>query len=477
MKPLVAFIFLCLLSVPSFGQAESAVNARIDTMRKHVPSGLPENVYIKDIIIKGNKQTRRSIILREMNVSPGMVLPSKDLAYFMSQNKIRIINLALFDDIEMDIEPLTGDSVIWHIRLKERWYIFPEVSLKLADRNFNVWWYEQNHDIKRAILGVALTHSNFRGNMEKLSLIGQVGYSQRFGINYQRPYIDKNQKHGIGISMFDSRNRETFYRTDSNKLEFARAQDRDMLHIFETYLTYTYRPAYNTKHLLQLSYRDFTVDDSIRRLNSDYFYGSNRARFMELVYRLELNRVDNWNYPLVGTKLIGLFTNRFGLSGFSYQSFINLELGTYHNFARKWYWDAVFKGRIMLPEKPPYGLFGATGMGSSTDYLRGYEYYVVDGPQYGLIRTDLKYELLNFTIKGIPIPFLKVIPIRLYPKIFADFGGSRNPYPGTSRLNNRLLYSGGFGIDILSAYEVRLRIEYSFNHLGENGLFLHNTTK
>jgi outer membrane protein assembly factor BamA len=477
MKPLIAFVLVFVFSVPSFGQAESAINARIDTMRRHVPEGLPENVHIKDIIIRGNKQTRSSIILREMSVAPGMVLPSKNLAYSMSQNKIRLINLALFDDIEMDIEPLGGDSVLWYIRLKERWYIYPEVSLKLADRNFNVWWFEQDHDIKRAILGVALTHSNFRGNLEKLSLIGQVGYSQRFGINYQRPYIDKQQKHGIGVSIYDTRNRETFYQTDSNKLDFARAKDRDMLHIFETYLSYYYRPGYNTKHLLQLGYRDFNIDDSLRLLNPSYYNGGTRARFMELVYRLELNRADNWNYPLIGTKVISIFTNRVGLHGFLYQSFIILEAGTYHSFAPNWYWDVVFRGRLMLPLKNPYGLFGATGMGSNTDYLRGYEYYVVDGPQYGLVRTDLKYELLNFSIKRIPIPFLRVIPIRVYPKIFADFGGAYDKYPGNSKLSNRLLYSGGFGVDILSAYEVRLRIEYSFNHLGENGLFLHNTSK
>ena len=41
-------------------------------------------------------------------------------------------------------------------------------------------------------------------------------------------------------------------------------------------------------------------------------------------------------------------------------------------------------------------------------------------------------------------------------------------------LNNRLLYSGGFGIDILTLYDINLRIEYSFNQLGEKGLFLHN---
>jgi len=40
-------------------------------------------------------------------------------------------------------------------------------------------------------------------------------------------------------------------------------------------------------------------------------------------------------------------------------------------------------------------------------------------------------------------------------------------------LNNRILYTGGFGIDILTLYDLNFRFEYSFNQLGKNGLFLH----
>ena len=49
---------------------------------------------------------------------------------------------------------------------------------------------------------------------------------------------------------------------------------------------------------------------------------------------------------------------------------------------------------------------------------------------------------------------------------------NKNAY--NSKLNNRILYSGGFGIDILTLYDINLRFEYSFNQLSENGLFLHN---
>jgi hypothetical protein len=42
-----------------------------------------------------------------------------------------------------------------------------------------------------------------------------------------------------------------------------------------------------------------------------------------------------------------------------------------------------------------------------------------------------------------------------------------------NNLNNTFLYTGGVGIDILTFYDLNIRIEYSFNQLNKNGLFLH----
>ncbi|HYD20056.1 MAG TPA: POTRA domain-containing protein [Flavipsychrobacter sp.] len=476
MKYFLPIIFFLFCSAKLYAQAETSAYVQADTMRRHIPEGLDEHVVLMKIVITGNKQTRERIVLREMNVKDGDLVRRDSLEYIMNLNKIRIINLELFNEVGMRLEKTTNAGVIWHITVKERWYIFPEISLKLADRNFNVWWYEQNHDIKRAVIGVALSHFNFRGNHEKLSLSAQVGYTQKFGINYQRPFIDKKQKHGIGISVYDSRNRETYIRTDSNKWEFARSSDRDVLHIFETNLSYTYRPAYATRHLAQLSYRFYEIDDSLRDLNPNYFAdGSSRADYLEVFFRIDINKVDNWNYPLRGFKFIGSFTNRIGFSGLGWQSFANVETGYFNNPFGKVFWDVIFRGRLMLPERPPYAFLG--GMGGQNDYMRGYEYYVIDGPQYGLFRFDFKYEALNYTIKGIPIRVLSVIPIRLYPKLFADIGAVRNPNPLNSKLNNRLLYSGGVGIDLVTAYQLKLRFEYAFNHLGEKGLFLHSNSE
>jgi hypothetical protein len=155
----------------------------------------------------------------------------------------------------------------------------------------------------------------------------------------------------------------------------------------------------------------------------------------------------------------------------TFQNFANIEAGKFYSMGDKWYSSNIIRARLMVPQKQPYAFRGALGI--EPDYVRGYEYYVVDGSQFGLLRNSLKYELVNTTIRNIPIKYLPVLPIRLYPKIFTDFGYVVNKTPGNSFLNNRLLYSAGFGLDIVSAYDFKLRLEYTWNHLGEKGLFLH----
>jgi len=63
------------------------------------------------------------------------------------------------------------------------------------------------------------------------------------------------------------------------------------------------------------------------------------------------------------------------------------------------------------------------------------------------------------------------IPFTFFAKTYTDFGYSYSKY-NTSSLNNKLLYSGGFGVDMLTFYDFTIKFEYSFNQLNEKGLFL-----
>src|SRR5690606_15910018 len=196
-----------------------------------------------------------------------------------------------------------------------------------------------------------------------------------------------------------------------------------------------------------------------------------RRRGLQLTYRLDYNKVDNWNYPLEGIKWVFHAYGRAGIRGFNYQAYAHGERGYFRKSARRWYTSNILRGRLSVPGSVPYSLSQA--MGVNAEYLRGYEYYVIDGTHYGLGRTNIKYELINLEIRNLPLRYLPVIPIRLYPKLFFDFGYGHHPRPGNSFLNNRLLYSGGVAVDLVTAYEFKLRLEYAWNPLGEKGLFLH----
>ena len=93
--------------------------------------------------------------------------------------------------------------------------------------------------------------------------------------------------------------------------------------------------------------------------------------------------------------------------------------------------------------------------------LRGLELYVVDGVAYGLTRTTIKKKLFTVNIPSI-IKSKKypTIPFSVFAKTYTDFGYVYNKEQYSTYLNNRLLYSGGFGIDILTLYDINLRVEY-----------------
>lgn len=434
-------------------------------------TGGSETVRIGEIEFEGNRLTRRQVMIREMSIDQGSRIPRDSLESVLETNRLRLMNMALFTDVTLVRNWVQADSMDLLVVVKEQWYIIPELSFKLADRNFNVWWFEQGRDLSRMNLGVTLKHRNFRGNTETLGVTAQVGYTRKFGLEYFRPYIDKNQRHGVGMDVFWAENEEIFYQTDSNKLQFVKRPGKPISRQMELAGIYVYRPGYATRHFFELRYRRLQVEDTVIALNPDYFEQGNRRRGIQLTYRMDYNQVDNWNYPLEGWKWVTHLYGRWGLEGFDYQAYLHLELGHFRELFPKVYYAGIIRARASIPSQVPYSLSQA--MGGNSEYVRGYEYYVMDGTHYGIWRTNLKYELLNIEIRNIPFRYLPVLPIRLYPKLFFDLGYAHHPRPGNSFLNNRALYSGGLGLDLVTAYEFKLRLEYAWNQLGEKGLFLH----
>ncbi len=462
-----AFLFLLLLQLVSSGanaQADGSAATPVITRKK---------IMLRNIIIEGNHVTRRTVILREMSIHEGDSLLTDSLQVLIDKNRLRLFNLQIFNEVDQHTE-VTVDGLNWYVRLRERWYIQPTITLQFADRNFNTWWVLQNRDLRRAILGLTLTHKNFRGNLENLSVTAQAGYTQKLAINYVRPYINHKQTNGLTFSLSMAQSHQVYYKTDSNKLLFAGDYNGPVIiRQFEGGIGYIHRPAYASRHIVQLNYKNYGVSDTVLRLNPAYYEGGSRkASFIELFYRYEYNGVDNWNYSLRGFKLVAQGAMRHGLQGLTSQSYVNVEAGFFRPLAPRWYYDVIFRGRLQALPGQPYFFRG--GLGTQTDYVRGYEYYIIDGTSYGLVRLDLKRELFNRTYK-LGVKYFTAIPIRLYPKIFFDAGYIHTPpsFVGNSFLSNRVLYSAGIGLDVVTLYDIKIRFEFAYNHLLQNGLYLH----
>lgn len=432
-----------------------------------------QSKFITAINISGNRRTQRNVIVREMNVREGSAVCIDSLESILHLNYQRLYNLNLFTDIKLTTKGLDSNTIEINVALREQWFIIPQVDIQLADRNINVWWNEQNHDLNRINLGLYLLHKNLSGRLDRLTLSTHLGYTQQIAGSYYRPYIDSKQKQGIGIGAGYSRSKELAYNTAYNKLLFTRHNNDFLYNNFFVNASWYYRAAYHTRHILTAAYSQYGIGDTIMLLNSDFFeHKSKKLQYAELSYRYEYNGVDNWNYPRKGLKIIGSATSRWGIAGMNYQALAGIEFGYFQKWPNRFCGSFVFRGRTTLTGQQPYFLQSAFGY--NTNYVRGYEYYVVEASHFAIGRLSLKYEAVRRQFHQLPFRYLPELPLWLYPKIFVDAGYAANKLVrNNNSLANTFLYSVGFGLDIITAYDLKLRIEVAFNHLGENGLYLH----
>ncbi|MES2703379.1 MAG: POTRA domain-containing protein [Bacteroidota bacterium] len=462
MRHSLLVLLLLTIAAGASGQEQHAVAT------DSVKGGL---LHIRHIIIEGNKVTRAQVLLRELDIHAGDMLHTDSVTQVMAGNKLKLFNLQLFNEVEQRIVR-EGEYADWYIHVKERWYIIPVGTVQFADRNLNTWLVKHDHDLRRVTAGVTITDINFRGNLENLAVTVQGGFTQKLGLSYMRPYINKAQTHGVGISASVAQSRQAYFATINDKLVFAGDYDGPVVwRQAEAGLTYLYRPAYAARHYAQVTYKSISVGDTIVKLNPEYFAGAGKsAKFIELFYRVDYNGVDNWNYPLKGVKMVTQVVTRYGFEGINFQGYIQEEAGLFLNPLSRCYVALIARGRIMYPRGQPYFFRG--GLGMQRDQVRGYEYYVTDGYSYALGRLDLKRELFNRTF-ATGIKYFSAIPVRIYPKLFVDAGYIDGARQFNNTLPNRLLYSIGAGLDIVTLYDVKIRIEFAHNHLGQNGLYLH----
>ncbi len=449
-----------------------------DSILQHSIVKKNDRRYLKvgRIIIVGNKVTKSRIILRELDIQEGDYVYDEDLDPLIELDRNKIYNLRLFNTVlirPIEVEQGVVDIII---EVSERWFFFPVPLFDLADRNFNDWWQNQGHDLKRVNYGVKFYYNNVRGRNEALRLTLQGGFTRNIEVQYRIPYLDRSQRHGISFGYSYGETKNLAYLTEGHKQLFLRS-DELIRKTWAGLLSYNYRKNFYEFHTLSLNYRVLEIADTITNLNSEYFSANNTfQRLPSITYQYNRDKRDIGAYPLKGYQFFGLATkygvglknelNRFDLN-ISYSKFMDLKNGNYFsNFTYLF---------MSLPNDQPYFMYSALGYRQLV--VRGYELYLVEGPQIALNKTTFKKRIFSSTwfIDAMPIEQFKHFPIAVYLKSYFDFGVVTE-YPNYEQryfLNNKLLTGAGMGLDIVTSYDSVMRLEYSFTNLGEHGFFFH----
>jgi len=457
------------------GQAGMSGSSATDTSTsRYFKQPLKENAFIvREIAISGNKKTKESVILRELSFASGETYALSELVKKFEIARKQLLNTALFHEVVVALKSFEGNYVDILIAVKERWYLFPVPYIKFVDRNINQWIVEQNAKLDRVNYGLKFLYNNVSGRNDKLNLYLINGYTKQISLSYDRPYIDKQMKWGINTGMAIGRNREINYNTINDKQVFFKDTNNFVRSFFRVYGGATYRPAIKTRHSFGISYTVETVSDTVVALNPSYFTDErNRISFPEIYYTLSYIDVDYNPYPLKGY-IAELYFAKRGFTNVINMWLLSAKASGSWEIAKKTYVGVKLAGAIKFPFNQPY--FNQRLLGYSDFFLQGYEYYVMDGVAGGYTKASLSREILNLGFhvkrKKDVIPYR--IPFRAYAKTFVNAGYAYNPDPGTNKLNNRMLYSAGVGIDIITHYDFTLKFEWTFNLLGENGLYLH----
>ena len=456
---------------------------QVDSLRgQRVVSVVNKILHVDRVLIIGNKVTRPRIIERELSLKPGDTISFKNLSAALLWDKNKIYNLRLFNTVTVRALDLTNDHIDILVEVSERWYVFPAPIFELSDRNINEWWNNYNHDFSRINYGMRIYKNNFRGRNESLRLTAQFGYVRKFDLQYKIPNLDRKQKQGITLNFDYAAPRNIAYRTLDHKLVFLEIKEI-VRKSFSVGVGYSYRKSFFETHSLAFNYRHSEILDTVLLLNPIYYnYNKNTQKFFSISYSFNSEHRDVVLYPTKGYQ----FTGYLSKTGLVPNDDVNqLEINL--TYAKHWpLGNGLFLSNFSSAfwsnaQNQPYNTFNA--LGYRNQLVRGFENYVIEGPRFALNKTTFKKKLFfrSWTM-DLPLEQFSYFPLAVYIKTFADVGYVENyPYYDENGFNqlfsNRLLTGLGFGLDVVTVYDLVLRFEYTFTPQNTNGAFFFNLKK
>jgi outer membrane protein assembly factor BamA len=437
-------------------------------------------VIIRNIILEGNKVTKSSIITRELRFRTNDTIPLGSFPAMLTAGKENVFNTKLFNVVTVDTAFVEDSRVDVRISVIERWYVWPVPFFEISDRNFNVWW--ETKDFSRLTYGVDLTFYNMRGRNETMKILTHFGYNQLYGINYFIPYVNRKQTIGIGFGADVELNHEMGVATANNEVVYYKDASNFPKQLIFGFAEMRYRPSIYTYHTFRLAYNQYYFMDSVLAVPGFALKNENSQIFGTLYYQFRNDHRDIQYYPLTGFYFDLEFVHCFPYS-YTHNTYLKANARKYWQIYNRWYFASGLTLKISLEKEQPYYL--ARGLGYGREYVRGYEYYVVDGQHFILWKSNFKFAIIPQRM--IKLGFLKsskfnTVPLAMYANVFADMGyvyhyNTETDYrtnPGNT-LQNSFMIGYGAGIDFTTYYDIVIRCEFAMNLFNKPGFYLHFT--
>jgi hypothetical protein len=390
-----------------------------------------------------------------------------------------IFNTKLFNFVTIDTVPLGGSLSKMDIRIQviERWYVWPWPFFEISDRNFNAWL--ETTDFGRLTYGIDLTINNVMGLNQTLKFPMHYGFNQEFGFSYQIPYINYKKTVGIVFGADYNWNHEVIIETVDNKPVYYRNPGSYPRQDFNAFTQLLLRPTFYAYHTFSVSFNSWMFSDSLMRVPGYTAGTSNHLDYFSLYYQYKNDHRDFQFYPLKGT-YFDIEMDQNGLFSPTVNEFyLKSDFRKYFQIYNRWYFASGLTGKLTLTPQSPY--FLQKGLGYGRDFVRGYEYYVIDGKDFILWKNNFKFALIpqrEFNIDFVHTPKFSRVPYALYLNVFCDMGYVYSeifPYDQSNTLKNSLLVGYGVGLDLATYYDIVIRLEASMNAQGSPGLYLHFT--
>jgi len=429
---------------------------------------------ISSIVLEGNKITKNRIILRELEFENGSKLSATILDSLIIKSKQNLLNRSLFNFVSITKTTSKSQCKI-NVSVIERWYIWPIPILQFADRNINSWLNKK--DLSRVNYGIDLRIDNFRGLMENLNIVLQGGYDIILAFKWSIPYLSKNQVFGMGVAGGVQLNHEIAYQTIDNKEQYYKSVDGFAQQIKYSQVNFSFRPEYNYLYGFSLGFNQYIFQDTVLKLNPDFASTNTTYNYFTIGAGFKLDFRDYKPYPLEGYYFdISINKKGFGIFNNDVNYFsTGAVFDQYFQIYKKWYFAYNFGAKFTNQGvQSPY--FIRSGLGYHPFTIRGYELYVVNGQKFGIVKSNIKFNVIPRTV--FQFPWIKSTKFsesffEMYANFFFDAAYVDDIYTAEHNpMANQLLWSTGIGIDMITYYDLVLRLELSINKQKDKGFFI-----